>query len=163
MSLNVVSRSESRDFKPGISSDSPLCANCMKLCYVSRSRRFENHESRKLSLPILFGKGLDEETASERRLPTSAKASRRIVVRASLGNLEFMSPINSCDFADRFSDLGSRLPILPSLPVLLSPSFYPFLSLSCSFLTGAFQHSTGSFPSMNPSSWLAVSLLLIIK
>lgn len=76
----------------------------------------------------------------------------KIVVRASQ-QLGFMSPINSCDFADRFSDLESRLPISPSL-LLFAPllSFYPSVP-ALSFLTSAFRHSAGSSPPtrMNPS------------
>lgn len=99
---------------------------CLTISSIGESRIGEIVSSN------FVGKGSTRKRP-RRGLPTSAKASRRIVVRASLGNLEFMSPINSCDFADRFSDLGSRLPILPSLPVLLLPSFYPLLPFRALF------------------------------
>lgn len=111
------------------------------------------------------GEGWMARTARRGRRP---QRFPKIVVRASQ-QLGFMSPINSCDFADRFSDLESRLPISLSLsfPVSLLldplPSFYPS-TLALSFLTGAFRHSAGSFPTHENESLLAaVSLLLIIK
>lgn len=92
----------------------------------------------------------------------------KIVVRASR-QLGFMSPINSCDFADRFSDLESdRLPIPLSLSFSFSSSrsFTLFLSLDPGTL---FPHRRipafrGFFPTHeNESLPAAVSLLLIIK
>lgn len=94
----------------------------------------------------------------------------KIVVERASQQLGFMSPINSCDFADRFSDLESRLPIFLSLSFLsLSPSllpaplssFYPSAP-TLSFLTGTFRHSAGSSPptKMNPSWLRSVCYLL---
>ena len=64
---------------------------------------------------IVFSNSIEEGWMA-RTVRRSRRPQRlpKIVVRASR-QLGFMSPINSCDFADRFSDLESRLPISLSL------------------------------------------------
>lgn len=91
----------------------------------------------------------------------------------------FMSPINSCDSARRFSDLESRLPISPAIPsahlpppplsalhrahlLLLYPSFYPTTAPPVPFSPPAgtaFRHSAASFlpPSLSRSLSLSLS------
>lgn len=93
------------------------------------------------------------ERGLEEALPTSAKASRKIVVRAGVPwQLGIYVPhkfmrLRGPFFRSRIPFANPSLPLSPSLSVLSCPPSALFLSLHSLSSPTAFRHSAGSFPS----------------